>query len=152
MACGLSRSSASRGLRVGYGNGVDVLTGLNLDVHAGEVVGLVGGNGAGKTTLVRAIGGLLAFHDGQIRDGAVRVLGLDVTVGNAPKCRRRGLATVLSGRRLFAALTVEEHVRLAAGGRRGGGAPSPRRSTCSRSSPLEDRLPSGTCRVASSRW
>jgi hypothetical protein len=32
--------------RVGYGNGVDVLTGLNLDVHAGEVVGLVGRNGA----------------------------------------------------------------------------------------------------------
>jgi len=48
---------------------VDALT---LDVHEGEVVGLLGHNGAGKTTLLRVINGLLSPDSGQ-----VRVAGLD---------------------------------------------------------------------------
>ena len=38
-----------RGLRKAYGNRV-VVDGLDLDVPAGEIVGLIGANGAGKTT------------------------------------------------------------------------------------------------------
>ena len=46
-----------RGLRKAYGDRV-VVDGLDLDVHAGEVVGLIGANGAGKTTTVESIQGL----------------------------------------------------------------------------------------------
>ena len=46
-----------RGLRKAYGGRV-VVDGLDLDVHAGEVVGLIGANGAGKTTTVECIQGL----------------------------------------------------------------------------------------------
>ena len=46
-----------RGLRKAYGNTV-VVDGLDLDVPAGEIVGLIGANGAGKTTTVECIQGL----------------------------------------------------------------------------------------------
>jgi ABC-2 type transport system ATP-binding protein len=60
-----------RGLYKRYG-GRTVVDGLDLDVHAGEVVGLVGANGAGKTTSVECIQGLRR-PDG----GTIRVFGLD---------------------------------------------------------------------------
>ena len=60
-----------RGLRKVYGDRV-VLDGLDLDVGAGEIVGLIGANGAGKTTTVECLQGLRR-PDG----GVVRVLGLD---------------------------------------------------------------------------
>jgi ABC-2 type transport system ATP-binding protein len=60
-----------RGLRKVYGDRV-VVDGLDLDVPAGQVVGLIGANGAGKTTTVECIQGLRR-PDG----GRVRVLGLD---------------------------------------------------------------------------
>jgi len=46
-----------RGLRKAYGNRV-VVDSLDLDVPAGEIVGLIGANGAGKTTTVECIQGL----------------------------------------------------------------------------------------------
>jgi ABC-2 type transport system ATP-binding protein len=60
-----------RGLRKVYGTRV-VVDALDLDVPAGQVVGLIGANGAGKTTTVECIQGLRR-PDG----GTVRVLGLD---------------------------------------------------------------------------
>jgi ABC-2 type transport system ATP-binding protein len=60
-----------RGLRKSYGDRV-VLEGLDLDVHAGEIVGLIGANGAGKTTSVECIQGLRRADS-----GVVRVLGCD---------------------------------------------------------------------------
>src|ERR1700759_1958071 len=60
-----------RGLRKSYGTrmGVD---GLDLDVPAGEIVGLIGAHGAGKTTTVECIQGLRKPDDGRLR-----VLGFD---------------------------------------------------------------------------
>jgi iron complex transport system ATP-binding protein len=46
---------------------VHVLAGLDLEITAGEVVGLIGPNGAGKTTLLRAMAGLLPLDGGEIR-------------------------------------------------------------------------------------
>lgn len=60
-----------RGLRKAYGGRV-VVEDLDLDVAAGEVVGLIGANGAGKTTTVECLQGLRRPDA-----GTVRVLGLD---------------------------------------------------------------------------
>jgi len=60
-----------RGLRKAYGNRV-VVDGLDLDVPAGEIVGLIGANGAGKTTTVECIQGLRKPDA-----GVLRVLGYD---------------------------------------------------------------------------
>ena len=60
-----------RGLRKVYGDRV-VVDNLDLDVPAGQIVGLIGANGAGKTTTVECVQGLRRA-DG----GTVRVLGLD---------------------------------------------------------------------------
>ena len=71
---------AVSGLRMRYGSN-DVLTGVEFDVEAGEVVCLLGPNGAGKTTTIEILEGF------RIRSaGEVTVLGED------PATRRRGVA------------------------------------------------------------
>src|SRR5260370_30407226 len=60
-----------RGLRKSYGPRV-VVDGLDLDVPAGEIVGLIGANGAGKTTTVECVQGLRKPDSGQLN-----VLGFD---------------------------------------------------------------------------
>lgn len=54
-----------RGLRGGY-RGRDVLHGVDFDLSAGEVLGVVGPNGSGKSTLLRAVTGLLPLRDGAV--------------------------------------------------------------------------------------
>ena len=65
-----------RGLRMAYGSH-DVLTGVDLDVHAGEVVCLLGPNGAGKTTTIEILEGFRLPSAGE-----VRVLGVDPAGGD----------------------------------------------------------------------
>jgi ABC-2 type transport system ATP-binding protein len=60
----------ARGLTKSYGS-TPVLRGVDLNVHAGRIVGLIGPNGAGKTTAIKAILGLTSF------DGELKVLGRD---------------------------------------------------------------------------
>jgi ABC-2 type transport system ATP-binding protein len=60
-----------RGLRKSYGSRA-VVDGLDLDIYAGEIVGLIGANGAGKTTTVECIQGLRRPDS-----GSIRVLGCD---------------------------------------------------------------------------
>jgi peptide/nickel transport system ATP-binding protein len=70
-----------RGLRVDFvtdGGVAQVLDGINLDVGAGEVVGLVGESGCGKTTLARAILGILPAGAARIRGGEIRFKGEDL--------------------------------------------------------------------------
>jgi peptide/nickel transport system ATP-binding protein len=72
---------AVRGLRVEFatdGGPAQVLDAINLDVGAGEVVGLVGESGCGKTTLARAILGILPEGAARIRGGEVRFKGTDL--------------------------------------------------------------------------
>ena len=53
-------------IRVSYG-GVHAVDGVHIDLHAGEVVGLVGGNGAGKSTLMKVLAGAQPADSGEIR-------------------------------------------------------------------------------------
>ena len=91
-----------------------VLFGIDLEVRAGEVVGLLGRNGMGKTTLVRSILGLV-----RPRAGSVRLDGREVTGAPPDRIARMGLAVVPEGRQVFPNLTVDEHLTAFAA-RRGG--------------------------------
>jgi branched-chain amino acid transport system ATP-binding protein len=96
------------GLRAGYG-GRPVLHGIWLEVPDGTVTAVVGPNGAGKTTLIHAVAGLVT-----VVAGTVRVGGTDVTGWPAHRIARAGVALVPQGRRVFASLTVAEHLAVAA--------------------------------------
>lgn len=117
----VSRAAAPTVLRaqdvvVSFG-ALRVLDGVTLRVGEGEIVGLTGGNGAGKTTLFNCITGLVTPTE-----GAVFLLGNDVT--QMPPHRRAalGLARTFQGVEVFEGLTVAEGLLVSAamrGGRRG---------------------------------
>ena len=100
-----------RGLRAGYGASV-VLQGVDLDVEAGTVIALMGRNGMGKSTLLRALMGLLP-----VTGGSVLFNQRDITALAPYEIARLGLALVAQGREIFAALSVEDNLRLAVIGR-----------------------------------
>ena len=101
-----------RGLEVRYGS-VPALRDVDLEVQRGEIVGLIGPNGAGKSTTLHAIVGTVRASAGEILLGGVSIRG------QAPeRIVRSGVGLVPEGRRIFAALTVEENLRLGLAGRR----------------------------------
>ena len=77
-----------RDIRVSFG-GVHAVDGVNVDLHAGEVVGLVGGNGAGKSTLMRVLSGAQPADSGQIQ-----VDGKDVSIHNPRDAKALGIETI----------------------------------------------------------
>ncbi len=96
-----------RELAVSYG-AARVIGNVNIDVAAGEIVGMVGPNGAGKTTTLRAISALVARQRGQ-------VMLEGVVLGERPEIMARaGIAHVPEGRGLIPSLTVHQNLRLAA--------------------------------------
>jgi ABC-type branched-subunit amino acid transport system ATPase component/ABC-type branched-subunit amino acid transport system permease subunit len=96
------------GVEASYGP-VQILFGIDLSVHKGEVVALLGTNGAGKSTLLRAMSGLLDLGAGQITLGDQRIDGLHPEVTAA-----RGMSLMPGGRGTFPGLTVAENLRLSA--------------------------------------
>ncbi len=101
-------------IEVVYHDVIQVLKGVSLSVSEGRIVALLGTNGAGKTTTLRAISGLLASEDGDIRDGEIVYAGARID-GRPPEVIvRRGIVQVLEGRRVFKHLTVEENLRVGA--------------------------------------
>ncbi len=99
-------------LHVRYG-AVEVLKGISLDVHAGEIVALVGANGAGKTTTLMAISGLAPVVGGTIFFAGERMQRMppEAIVG-------KGITQVPEGRRIFQSLTILENLQLGAGFRK----------------------------------
>jgi D-xylose transport system ATP-binding protein len=77
-----------RNIRVAFG-GVRAVDGVTIDVHAGEVVGVVGGNGAGKSTLMRTLSGARPPDSGQIL-----VNGEAVAIGNPRDAKALGIETI----------------------------------------------------------
>jgi D-xylose transport system ATP-binding protein len=77
-----------RGVSKRFG-AVQALTEVDFEVHAGEVVALVGDNGAGKSTLVKLLSGTLPFDEGE-----VRFEGQPVSLGTPQRASALGIATV----------------------------------------------------------
>jgi branched-chain amino acid transport system ATP-binding protein len=84
-----------------------ILQGIDFDVAEGGVTALLGRNGVGKTTTLRALMGLVD------RRGRITLTGEDVTATPTHKIVRRGVGYVPEDRDVFAALTVDENLRLA---------------------------------------
>jgi len=96
------------GLDVQYG-AIRALRDVRFEVHAAEIVTLIGSNGAGKSTLLRALSGL-------VRPAAGRIFfqGADVTAHRPEILVALGISHVPEGRRIFANLTVRENLQLGA--------------------------------------
>jgi branched-chain amino acid transport system ATP-binding protein len=84
-----------------------VLQGVTFEVPEGGVTALLGRNGVGKTTTLRALMGLVD------RRGTILLGGEDIVSTPTHKIVRRGVGYVPEDRDVFAALTVEENLRLA---------------------------------------
>lgn len=99
-------------LTVSYSGGsIKALHKVNLQVHQGDIVALLGVNGAGKTTLLRAVTGLLPMHGGTVVSGQVRYRGENLAGVPAWKRTSRGISISLEGRRVFPKLSVEDNLR-----------------------------------------
>lgn len=96
-----------RELSSGYAGGV-VLNGVDLDLEAGGIIAVLGRNGVGKTTLVSTVMGLVRPYA-----GTVRIDGRDIAGSRVDVIARAGVGVVPQGRRVFAPLTVAEHLAIA---------------------------------------
>ncbi len=97
-----------RGLAGGYDD-VQVLWGVDLSVREGEIVAIVGSNGVGKSTFLRMLSGVLPHRAGTITLDGTSLEGM------APEdVVAKGISHVPEGRRLFAAMSVEENLLMGA--------------------------------------
>ena len=95
-----------RGIDKTFG-AVAALTGIDLDVHAGEVVAVVGDNGAGKSTLVKVLSGV---HPPTA--GTIEFASRPVTISSPAAARELGIATVFQDLALCENLDVVENLFL----------------------------------------
>ncbi|WP_294485004.1 ABC transporter ATP-binding protein [uncultured Mailhella sp.] len=95
-------------LFVAYGK-ADVICGVNMEICAGRITGLLGANGAGKTTLLRAILGLTPPRKGSVLFNGMEISGLP-----PHKIAARGISCIPEGRRIFSKMTVEENLLMGA--------------------------------------
>lgn len=97
-----------RGVETYYGK-IIALRGVDMDVHRGEIVTLIGANGAGKSTLMMTICGTP-----QARRGLIHYDGQDITAMPTHEIMRRGIAQSPEGRRIFPRMTVLENLQMGA--------------------------------------
>jgi branched-chain amino acid transport system ATP-binding protein len=102
-----------RGVRAGY-DGIDVVNGIDLQVHAGRVMAILGPNGAGKSTTLKVVAGLLPATSGDVLLAGRRVNG-----ARPDDLARRGLCLIPEGRGIFPNLTVRENLWMVTHGGRG---------------------------------
>jgi len=94
-----------------YGR-IPVLNGIQLQVAAGEFVGVLGHNGMGKTTLLRTLMGFVPAQHGRIAFDEA-----DITREPPYARARRGLGYVPQGREIFPGLSVRDNLRMGFAGR-----------------------------------
>src|ERR1700735_299734 len=97
-----------RGLRAAYGK-IEALKGVDLDIHPGEIVALIGANGAGKSTLMMTI-----FGRPRARAGQVLFDGRDITGVATHEIARLRIAQSPEGRRIFPRMSVAENLQMGA--------------------------------------
>jgi len=93
-------------VHAGYGKS-EILNGISLSIHAGEIVALIGPNGAGKSTLLKAIAGLL-----KPTEGGIFLRGKNITKMAVHQRARAGIAFVIQGGAIFPSLTANDHIQL----------------------------------------
>lgn len=89
---------------------IDVLNGLNLDVHEGEFFGLMGPSGSGKTTLLNLIAGLDRPSEGEVWVGGERISNL--SEGQLARWRTRHIGFIFQFYHLLPVLSAYENVEL----------------------------------------
>ena len=97
-----------RGVETYYGN-IIALRGVDLDVHEGEIVTLIGANGAGKSTLMMTVCG-----SPRARRGRITFAGRDITATPTHEIARLRIAQSPEGRRIFPRMTVHENLQMGA--------------------------------------
>jgi branched-chain amino acid transport system ATP-binding protein len=97
-----------RGVETYYGK-IVALRGVDVDVHRGEIVTMIGANGAGKSTLMMTICG-----DPKARAGTIIYDGVDITNMPTHEIMRRGIAQSPEGRRIFPRMSVMENLQMGA--------------------------------------
>jgi branched-chain amino acid transport system ATP-binding protein len=102
---------AAHDLSARYGR-IPILNGIDLQVAAGELVGVLGHNGMGKTTLLRTLMGFVPVQRGRVDFDEV-----DVTRAPPYERARRGLGYVPQGREIFPGLSVRDNLRMGFAGR-----------------------------------
>ncbi|HEY1828561.1 MAG TPA: ABC transporter ATP-binding protein [Acidimicrobiales bacterium] len=95
-----------RRVRAAYGQ-IEVLHGIDLALHAGEVLALLGPNGAGKSTTLKVASGQM-----EPSAGCFHVMGRHANGFKPDALARAGLCTLPDGRGIFPNLTVTENLRL----------------------------------------
>lgn len=96
-----------RGLTVQFG-GLQALSDVGFDLHAGEILGVVGPNGAGKSVLLNAITRFYA-----LASGSLTLEGTDITGYSTTQAARAGLARTFQNIRLFRRMSVLENILVA---------------------------------------
>ncbi len=94
-----------RGVDVAYDK-VQLLFGVDVDIHQGEIVALLGTNGAGKSTLLKAVSGLVTPIA-----GTITFEGRDITKATPGRTTELGIVQVPGGKAVFPTLTVAEHFK-----------------------------------------
>ena len=99
---------AIKEIEVSYGD-VQVIFGVSLEIHEGEIVSIIGANGAGKSTILKTISGLMNPSSGTIYFN-------NQAIHRAPpeEIVNRGVIHVPEGRRLFPLMTVRENLEVGA--------------------------------------
>ena len=97
-----------RGVKTYYGN-IIALKGVDMDVHEGEIVTLIGANGAGKSTLMMTI-----FGNPRAREGTITYAGRDITRVPTHEIAHLSIAQSPEGRRIFPRMTVFENLQMGA--------------------------------------
>ena len=92
------------GLEGGYEQ-VQILWGVDLEVSTGEMVAIIGSNGAGKTTFLKTISGIV-----RTRAGTIVFDGIALESATAKEIVEHGISHVPEGRRLFAAMNIEDNL------------------------------------------
>src|SRR5687768_11560025 len=89
--------------------GTRALDQVNLSVHAGEVVTLLGENGAGKSTLMKILSGV--WPTGSF-EGQIFISKLPVSFETTREAHAAGIAMIHQELSVFPELTVAEHLEL----------------------------------------